>query len=119
MDTQHGLQADAETCIAFNGESIISHERKFNPILANMPIRRLEIVATRGGDPMPDGRESGQATGSAKPLDFNIDINQVLAGPGSQKRKRPKGRLFQIELPPDMNDMPIVTLVMARNKWTV
>ena len=58
-----------------------------------------------------DNAQRGQGEYS----DLRVDIGQILAHPDFLQQKRPKGKFFQLELPPETDGMPFVSLVMGSN----
>lgn len=50
---------------------------------------------------------------------FRVEIDQLLADPDFLQQKRPKGKLFQFELPPESDGMPFVNLLMGSNPMEI
>ena len=53
--------------------------------------------------------------GQGESSDLRLDIGQILADPDFLQQKGPKGKLFQLELPPETGGMPFVSLVLGSN----
>ena len=53
--------------------------------------------------------------GQSEFSDLSVDIGQILADPDFLQQKGPKGKLFQLELPPETGGMPFVSLVLGSN----
>ena len=57
--------------------------------------------------------------GQGKSSNLRVEIGQILADPDFLQQKRPKGKLFQLELPPEMDGMPFVDLLVGSNSMEI
>jgi len=67
----------------------------------------------------PWTRTDSAQHGQGKSSDLRVEIDQILADPDFLQQKRPKGKLFQLELPPESDGMPFVNLLMGSNSMGI
>ena len=57
--------------------------------------------------------------GQDRSSELCVEIDQILTDPDSLQQKRPRGKLFQLELPPESDGMPFVNLLMGSNSMEI